>query len=127
MIILILFLFSDYTKSMRLIVSFLLVALPISLALSVPLQMKAKNDLVDEPESSYNQQLDCYDQPNCYGTRITIGSSPVPDLANAPYYFDNRIVSCMYNGIYNLYDGWYYNQDNLNVSDILHINCCNPI
>ena len=93
--------------------------LPSVFPLTIPLLEKHQDGSVDEPKSSYNQQLDCYDQPNCYGTHITIGSSPVPDLANAPYYFDNRIVSCMYNGIYNLYDGWYYNQDNLNVSRAL--------
>ena len=99
---------------------FLAALLPAALALNIPFQDQAANGLKDDSESTYNQQLDCYDQPNCYGTRITIGSSPVPDLANAPYYFDNRIVSCMYNGIYNLYDGWYFNQDNLNVCFTLY-------
>jgi len=64
--------------------------------------------------SGADQRLDCYDQTNCYGTRITIGTSPVPDLNSSPYYFDNRIQSCNYNGIYLLYDGRNYNQDNLN-------------
>ena len=68
--------------------------------------------------SGADQRLDCYDQTNCYGTRITIGTSPVPDLNSSPYYFDNRIQSCNYNGIYLLYDGRNYNQDNLNVSMI---------
>ena len=68
--------------------------------------------------SGADQRLDCYDQTNCYGNRITIGTSPVPDLSYSPYYFDNRIQSCNYNGIYLLYDGRNYNQDNLNVSTI---------
>ena len=101
---------------MKTVVVILGLLLPAAFPLTIPLQNKANDGSKHEPKSSYNQQLDCYDQPNCYGTHITIGSSPVPDLANAPYYFDNRIVSCMYNGIYNLYDGWYYNQDNLNVA-----------
>ena len=63
-----------------------------------------------------DQYLDCYDQPNCYGTRVSIQTNPVPDLAQPPYYFDNRIESCNYNGIYNLHDGYNYNQNNLNVS-----------
>ena len=41
---------------------------------------------------------------------------PVPDLGASPYYFDNRIQSCLYNGIYILYDGRNYNMNNLNVS-----------
>ena len=68
--------------------------------------------------SGADQRLDCYDQTNCYGTRITIGTSPVPDLNSSPYYFDNRIQSCKYNGIYLLYDGRNYNQVNLDVSII---------
>lgn len=62
-----------------------------------------------------DQCLYCYDQPNCEGIRITIGTTPVPDLGAYPYYFDNRIVSCNYNGIYILYDERNYNQDNLQV------------
>ena len=66
--------------------------------------------------SGSDQRLDCYDRTNCQGTRISIGTSPVPDLSYSPYYFDNRIESCNYNGIYILYDGRNYNQNNLNVS-----------
>ena len=76
--------------------------------------LTARNKLT----SGADQRLDCYDQTNCYGSRITIGTSPVPDLNSSPYYFDNRIQSCNYNGIYLLYDGRNYNQDNLNVSMI---------
>jgi len=64
--------------------------------------------------SGSDQRLDCYDRTNCQGTRISIGTSPVPDLSYSPYYFDNRIESCNYNGIYILYDGRNYNQNNLN-------------
>ena len=62
-----------------------------------------------------DQHLDCYDQTNCFGTRVSIGTNPVPDLGQSPYYFDNRIQSCMFNGIYMLYDNRNYNQNNLNV------------
>ena len=77
--------------------------------------------------SGADQRLDCYDQTNCYGSRITIGTSPVPDLNSSPYYFDNRIQSCNYNGIYLLYDGRNYNQDNLNVSMITLMVCENLV
>jgi len=60
-----------------------------------------------------DQKLECYDEPDCVGIKITIGRDPVSDLSQDPYFFDNRIQSCRYNGIYNLYDGINYNQDNL--------------
>ena len=63
-----------------------------------------------------DQHLDCYDQDNGYGSRVSIGTTPVPDLNQSPYYFDNRIRSCNYNGIYILYDEYNYNQNNLNVN-----------
>ena len=63
-----------------------------------------------------DQHLDCYDQENGYGSRVSIGTTPVPDLNQSPYYFDNRIRSCNYNGIYILYDEYNYNQNNLNVN-----------
>ena len=67
------------------------------------------------PDLAQDQRLECYDQENGYGNRITIGTTPVPDLGQSPYYFDNRIRSCNYNGIYLLYDEYNYNQNNLNV------------
>ena len=69
-----------------------------------------------QPESEMDQYIYCYDGPNCAGIRIQINLDPVPDLGASPYYFDNRIQSCLYNGIYILYDGRNYNMDNLNVS-----------
>ena len=63
-----------------------------------------------------DQRMDCYDSANGYGSSVHIGTSPVPDLNQSPYYFDNRIESCNFNGIYILYDGYNYNQGNLNVS-----------
>ena len=63
-----------------------------------------------------DQHLDCYDQANGFGNRVSIGTTPVPNLSQSPYYFDNRIQSCNFNGIYILYDGYTYNQGNLNVS-----------
>ena len=63
-----------------------------------------------------DQRLECYDQQNGAGNRVTVGTNPVPDLGQSPYYFDNRIQSCNYNGIYILYDERNYNQYNLNVS-----------
>jgi len=87
-----------------------------SLALHIPSNDRPAYDTTDDGKltSGSDQYIYCYDQPNCYGTRITIGTSPVPDLGQSPYYFDNRIESCNYNGIYILYDGRNYNQDNLN-------------
>ena len=67
-------------------------------------------------KASSNQRLYCYDGPNCEGIRITIGTVSVPDLSYYPYYFDNRIQSCLYNGIYILYDGPNFNENNLGVS-----------
>ena len=67
-------------------------------------------------KASSNQRLYCYDGPNCQGIRITIETLSVPDLGQSPYYFDNRIQSCLYNGIYILYDGPNFNENNLGVS-----------
>jgi hypothetical protein len=67
-------------------------------------------------KASSNQRLYCYDGLNCEGIRITIGTFPVPDLGDHPYYFDNRIQSCLYNGIYILYDGLNFNKNSLGVS-----------
>ena len=100
------------------VVSVFLGVLAASVALHIP--SKERPDYVPTTEikarSGSDQYIYCYDQPNCYGTRITINTNPVPDLGSSPYYFDNRIESCNYNGIYILYDGRNYNQDNLNVS-----------
>ena len=71
-------------------------------------------------DSGSDQMMYCYDEPNCQGIRLTFGMDPVPDLGQSPYYFDNRIQSCMYYGIYILYDGSYYNRNNLNVRTIFH-------
>ena len=73
------------------------------------------NETIDQ-HSGMDQYIYCYDGPNCGGIRIQINIDPVPDLGQSPYYFDNRIQSCLYNGIYILYDGRNYNVDNLNVS-----------
>ena len=72
--------------------------------------------VASQAEAHSNQRLYCYDGWNCEGIRITIERSPVPDLGNPPYYFDNRIQSCLYNGIYILYDGPNFNEYNLGVS-----------
>ena len=63
------------------------------------------------------QRLDCYDRDDCTGARITVRGNSVPDLWEYSYYFDNRIQSCRFNGIYILYDGSYYNQNDLKVSN----------
>ena len=60
------------------------------------------------------QHLDCYESPNCYGTSISINGY-VPDLSKPPYYFDNRIHSCRFNGIWIFYDEINYNMNNLQV------------
>ena len=64
--------------------------------------------------------LYCYDKPNCQGIRVQFENDNliVPDLAQHPYYFDNRIQSCVFNGMFILYDGIYYNENNLGVSII---------
>jgi len=77
-----------------------------------PVYQNATSDI--QLKSGMDQYIYCYDGPNCAGIRIQINIDPVPDLAQSPYYFDNRIVSCLYNGIYILYDGRNYNVDNLN-------------
>ena len=79
-----------------------------------PIYQNATSDI--QLRSGMDQYIYCYDGPNCAGIRIQINMDPVPDLGQSPYYFDNRIVSCLYNGIYILYDGRNFNQDNLNVS-----------
>jgi len=86
-------------------------------SLSIP-QLKRPNFHNETAElqrkSGMDQYLYCYDGPNCAGIIIQINTDPVYDLGASPYYFDNRIVSCLYNGIYILYDGRNFNQDNLN-------------
>ena len=64
--------------------------------------------------------LYCYDKPYCQGVRVRFENDNliVPDLAQHPYYFDNRIQSCVFNGMFILYDGIYYNENNLGVSII---------
>ena len=65
------------------------------------------------------QTLHCYDQLGCpshYGSNITIGMNNAPDLSKYPYYLKNRIKSCMYNGIYLLYEFTYYNKDHVKAS-----------
>jgi len=59
--------------------------------------------------------LYCYDKPYCQGVRVRFENDNliVPDLAQHPYYFDNRIQSCVFNGMFILYDGIYYNENNL--------------
>ena len=72
-----------------------------------------------EPLDFTGQTLHCYDELGCpphYGSNITIGMNNAPDLSKYPYYFDNRIKSCMYNGIYLLYEFTYYNKDHVKVS-----------
>ena len=65
------------------------------------------------------QKLHCYDELGCpphYGSNITIGMNNAPDLSKYPYYVKNRIKSCMFNGIYLLYEYTYYNKDHVTVS-----------
>ena len=40
--------------------------------------------------------------------------SYTPDLI--PYNFDNRIASCCFNGVWMLYDDYFFNRDNLKVT-----------
>lgn len=61
-----------------------------------------------------NQHLSCYDNRGCQGIQVEFDRYPVPNLGLSPYYFDNRIVSCIYNGIYLLHDDYNYNDNNLN-------------
>merc|ERR1719184_119323 len=56
-----------------------------------------------------NQNLRCYDQPNESGYYVNIGTTAVPDLSRSPYNFDNRAVSCRFNGIFFLYDNYNFN------------------
>jgi len=55
------------------------------------------------------QHLRCYDRANQVGIAIDIGNQAVADLSRPPYYFDNRIASCTFNGIYFLYDDYNFN------------------
>ena len=89
-----------------------------ALALHIPSNNRPAYDAAEDGKviSGMDQRLDCYDSTNCQGIRVTIGTTPVPDLAYSPYYFDNRIQSCLYNGIYILYDGPNFNKYNLGVS-----------
>ena len=64
-----------------------------------------------------NQNLRCFDQVNESGYYVNIGTTAVPDLSRSPYNFDNRAVSCRFNGIYFLYDNYNFNP-NGNVSAI---------
>ena len=71
-----------------------------------------------QPLDFTGQTLHCYDELGCpphYGSNITIGMNNAPDLSKYPYYFDNRIKSCMYNGIYLLYEYNYYNKGHFTV------------
>lgn len=109
-------------------VAVLLGLLSTSLALHLPSNIRPDYDVTDDGKvmSGSDQYIYCYDRPNCQGSRVQVGTSPVPDLNASPYYFDNRIESCNYNGIYILYDGRNYNQDNLNVSKVnLRVNIMN--
>ena len=67
--------------------------------------------------------LYCYDRPNCQGIRVRFENNyrAVPDLAQYPFDFDNRIQSCVFNGMFILYDGIYYNENNLGVSIIANL------
>ena len=65
------------------------------------------------------QKLHCYDELGCpphYGSNITIGMNNAPDLSKYPYYIKNHIKSCMFNGIYLIYEFTYYNKDHVTVS-----------
>lgn len=57
------------------------------------------------------QSLDCYDRAYQSGASIRIEKVPAPDLGASPYFFDNRAVSCRFNGIYFLYEDKFYNKD----------------
>lgn len=56
-----------------------------------------------------NQNLRCFDQTNESGYYVNIGTTAVPDLSRSPYNFDNRAVSCRFNGIFFLYDNYNFN------------------
>ena len=72
-------------------------------------------------KQSSRVKLYCYDGPNCAGIRVKFEVTAVPDLAKYPYYFDNRIQSCLFNGMWILYDGVYYNRHNLDVSSFAYV------
>ena len=65
---------------------------------------------------SQYQRLECYDQNEGKGNKITIGVNPVVDLSQLPYEFNNRIRSCRFNGNFVLYDDKNYNSNNPDVS-----------
>ena len=90
-----------------------------ALALHVPSKGRPAYDAAEGRKviSGADQNLQCYDGTDCIGShQCNIGTTPVPDLYVA--HMDNRIQSCLYNGIYILYDETYYNRDNLNVSTL---------
>lgn len=70
--------------------------------------------------TSGSQHLRCFDRQNQIGAYVDIGNVAVPDLRRAPYYFDNRMVSCLYNGIYFLYDNYNFNTG-ASVSKLLRV------
>merc|ERR1712142_1216929 len=55
------------------------------------------------------QHLRCFDQANQVGRTVDFSNIAVADLSRSPYYFDNMIVSCTFNGIYFLYDNYNFN------------------
>ena len=72
-----------------------------------------------------NQNLRCYDQPNESGYYVNIGTTAVPDLSRSPYNFDNRAVSCRFNGIFFLYDNYNFNPNgNVSSTKIVLITSC---
>ena len=72
-------------------------------------------------DAKSNVKLYCYDRPNCEGIRVEFGTNTVVDLSQPPYFFDNRIQSCLFYGMFILYDGIYFNENNLNVSSIFNV------
>ena len=80
---------------------------------------KRSGQAFGEPLDFTGQTLHCYDELGCpphYGSNITIGMNNAPDLSKYPYYVKNRIKSCMFNGIYLLYEYTYYNKEHVTVS-----------
>ena len=79
---------------------------------SSPLMKLAAN--LDLPRN--RPWIDCYARRDGHGRKISIGIEEISDLEDSPWYFDNQIESCVMHGIYIIYDGYNFNQNNLKVS-----------
>jgi len=71
-------------------------------------------DKSPDGKNAGSQTADCYDYPNSGGDRITVVDY-ISDLAE--YWWDNKVESCCFTGIWLLYDGVNYNSENPDASD----------